>query len=127
VNGRKVAVGQICVPRRGDRYSGMVTVAGWGKSEERNKEPSLRFVHVKLLNISHCGMYGNQLLRKAAIPQPIKVPGDDEPQLCGGYPGGVKDSCTVSFTKFRSCIILVNVITSTLMESLKSFNPIYET
>ena len=32
-NRREVGVGPICVPKRGDRYSGMVTVAGWGASE----------------------------------------------------------------------------------------------
>ena len=102
VNGRKVAVGPICVPRRGDRYSGMATIAGWGKSESRIIEPSLRYVPVKLLNISRCGIYGARLLRKGVKTHQIKVPGDEEPQLCAGYLEGIKDSCTVSIVKFEN-------------------------
>ena len=92
VNGRRVGVGPICVPKRGDRYSGMVTVAGWGGSRTRKNEPTLRYVHLRLLNISSCP---EARQRERVKPDKVEVPGDEEPQLCAGYIEGVKSPCHV--------------------------------
>ena len=98
VNGRKVGVGPVCVPKRGDRYSGMVSVAGWGRVEpDRVRDTTLRYVHLRLLNISDCGEYQKNftLQRDRVEPDQIKVPGDEEPQICAGYPEGIKSFCRV--------------------------------
>ena len=97
VNGRKIGVGPICVPKKGDRYSGMVTVAGWGQTENygpgRKQNTPLRSVHLKLLNISHCK--NESLQRDRVKPEEVKVPGDEEPQICAGYPQSIKGTCKV--------------------------------
>ena len=93
-----MGVGPVCVPRRGDRYSGMVTLAGWGTVEPgRVEDSTLRSVDLLLLNISRCSH--ETLQRDRVKPEEIKNPGDEEPQICAGYPQRpiIKDACSVCF------------------------------
>ena len=101
------------MPRRGDRYSGIATVTGWGHNGTRvgsSSAPSLQFLHLILFNISRCRSYEN-LQRVQVKPDQIQFPGDEEPQFCVGYVRGEsfsKGVCYVSISLFDNGSLLIH-------------------
>ena len=72
----------------------------------RDTEPSLLYFHLRLLNITECPYY---LQREMVKPDQIKVPGDEEPQICAGYLEGVKDTCQVC-NPLNMCFLVLSYL-----------------
>ena len=77
----------------------MATVAGWGQVEpDKMRDNTLRTAHQRVLNISDCKHFENAgytFRRDIVKPEQLKIPGDEEPQICVGDPVELKATCNV--------------------------------
>lgn len=73
----------ICLPDKDDELPKVLTVSGWGATEERGRQSNiLQTVNVRTINMTKC----RQLLREAKLTDNM---------ICAGEEG--KDSCQVRF------------------------------